>query len=178
MKQKRNLWPLGIILAFALFIPATLALVVVACLNRNELVTQDYYEQEIRYQEHMERAGRARLLPASVVFDASRQSIQIALPSEHVQQGLTGSIQLYRPSNAALDRELPLAADARGGQIIDARSLHPGLWKIRVSWMANGQSYVIEQKMILGGASSVRNRSETRRIVRSLPWHEPFMLNV
>ena len=50
MATTRNLWPLGIILTLAAFITGTVGLVVMACSQRVDLVSPDYYERELKYQ--------------------------------------------------------------------------------------------------------------------------------
>ena len=43
MKNSRNLWPLGIIVTFSLFFAGTVSLVVMACSQKTDLVSADYY---------------------------------------------------------------------------------------------------------------------------------------
>lgn len=150
-KTSRNLWPLGIVAAFAVFIPATAGLIVLALLHKEELVRPDYYEQEIRYQGQMERLERARGLGgrASVVYDSARGQITIALPAEHALGKAQGRIHLYRPSAAGLDHQFELAPNASGVQTLEAKDLRPGLWKVRVSWSVAAQEYLIDEKIVV-----------------------------
>lgn len=150
-RSRRNLWPLGILLAFVLFVGGTVSLIVMASLHSEELVSADYYEQELRYQQQMERQDRAQALPdqARVAYDAPTQTITITLPLLQASQHPTGTIQLYRPSAAGQDRKLDLELDAAGRQILSARELSPGLWRVRVNWTCEGQDYAAEQKVVL-----------------------------
>jgi nitrogen fixation protein FixH len=152
MTSKRNLWPLGVILAFALFIPATAGLIVLACTHKEDLVNASYYEQEIKFQGQLDRLSRTRELGAqsSVTYDTGAKHIRISLPAEHARQHATGLIQLYRPSEAGLDRQLPLLLDATGSQLLAAAALRPGLWKVRVSWTAGGMEYALDEKVVIG----------------------------
>ncbi len=147
----RNLWPLGIIFAFVLFVGGTVGLIVMASLHSEELVSADYYAQELRYQQQMERQDRARALPepARIAYDAATQTITITLPPLQASQHPTGTIQLYRPSAAGQDRKLELKLDAAGRQILSVRELSPGLWRVRVNWTCEGQDYAAEQKVVL-----------------------------
>jgi nitrogen fixation protein FixH len=149
MKPTRNLWPLGIVLAFVIFISGTAGLIVLACAHRTDLVSADYYEQELRYQGQMDRLENAQRLnqPATVTYNAGRNQIIVSLPPEHARQTATGHIQLYRPSAAGLDRTLNLQLDANGVQTIDAAGLRAGLWKVKVLWNAGGREYFIDEKV-------------------------------
>jgi len=156
MKPARNLWPIGVITACALFVAGTAALIVVACCQRMDLVTPDYYEQELRFQGQIDRVERTRsaAAQASVAYDVAAQSITIFLPPDHARPPITGRIELYRPSAAGLDRAVKLEPDARGVQRLDAAGLAPGLWKVRVSWTAAEQDYYLEQKVVVGSKPS------------------------
>jgi nitrogen fixation protein FixH len=154
MKPKRNLWPFGIILTFVLFLSGTVGLVVMACSQRVDLVSSNYYEQELKFQTHIDRLNRTQLLtaPAAVTYDAATRRIAVSLPTGRTPRQVSGSIQLYRPSAAGLDRQFDLTLDAGGRQSLDAATMLPGLWKVRVSWSVNGQDYYMDQKIVIGPA--------------------------
>jgi nitrogen fixation protein FixH len=76
------------------------------------------------------------------------------LPPAQTASAITGTIELYRPSARALDRSFPLKVDANGLQSLDAASLVPGLWKVRVSWTADNQDYYLDQKVVVGAGTS------------------------
>jgi nitrogen fixation protein FixH len=152
MTPGRNYWPLGILLAFALFILGTAGLIVLAASQRSDLVSDNYYEQEIQYQARMDSLDRVRQLgtAASAAYDAKGGRILIALPAEHAGRPVTGQVQLYRPSAAGLDRQFKLEPDANGAQWLDATDLPRGLWKVRVAWRVEGQEYFLDQKIVIG----------------------------
>jgi hypothetical protein len=151
MKSKRNLWPYGILLTFVLFISGTITLIVIACTNNADLVSRDYYEEEMRFQTQIDRLDRAQQLDAQaeVAYSADRKQIVITLPPGHSHGGTLGRIQLYRPSAAGLDRSIELKTDASGVQLVDAAKLQPGLWKVKVLWTANGTDYQIDQRILV-----------------------------
>ncbi len=150
MTPTRNLWPAGIVLAFALFIAGTAGLIVLACTHKEDLVSADYYEKELQYQGHLEQLNRTRQLatPGSVSYEPTGKNIRVTLPQSHALLA-RGSIQLYRPSGAGMDRHLALDVDSSGAQSIDASALSPGLWKVRVSWTVEGLDYFIDQKVVV-----------------------------
>ena len=156
MATTRNLWPLGIIAAFVLFITGTVGLIVMACSQRVELVSPDYYERELKFQGQIDRAARAQgaTSQASVAYDAARNCITVSLPADQARREVTGSIELYRPSATGMDRAVKLEPDANGTQRLDASGLAPGLWRVRVSWTAEKQNYYLEQKVVVGSKPS------------------------
>ena len=147
MNERKNLWPLGIVFTFILFVCATVGLVVLACSHKTDLVSTDYYEQEIRFQEHLDRLARAKELGTQVSYEPTTRKIRICLPNEQAGKGVSGSIQLYRPSATGLDRKINFEPDTRGTQFVDAGGLQPGLWKVRVAWSAAKQDYFVEENI-------------------------------
>lgn len=164
MKPSRNLWPVGIILTFVIFISGTVCLVVMACHQNVDLVNANYYEQEIKYQSRIDDASRAEQLhgSASITYDSVVKRILLTLPAEHARGGVSGQIDLYRPSTAGLDRQVALDMKDTNVQAIDASDLQPGLWKIRATWKANNQEFFLEQKLIIGELAKAVNQSALR----------------
>jgi hypothetical protein len=156
MKPPRNLWPPAIITTFALFFAGTVGLVVMACSQKVDLVSSDYYEQELKFQGRIDRVERTRqaAAQAAVAYDAARRCITVSLPADQARHQVTGLIELYRPSAAGLDRTVELAPDARGVQRLDAAGLAPGLWKVRVSWTVDHQDYFLDQKVVVAAKPS------------------------
>ena len=155
MKSNRNLWPLAIVVTFVLFISGTVSLVVMACSHKVELVSANYYEQELQFQGQLDRMKRTSQLaaPARVIYDPTRKLIAISLPAEHQGLKVTGGIDLYRPSAAGQDRHLKLQIDERGMQNLDAAHLGAGLWKLRLSWQIDGREYFHEQQVVIRSES-------------------------
>jgi hypothetical protein len=58
-------------------------------------------------------------------------------------------VQFYRPSAAELDHALRLAPAADGRQVVNTAALASGPWLVRVTWVVAGDSYFLEQKIIL-----------------------------
>jgi nitrogen fixation protein FixH len=149
-KSPRNPWPIAITTFFALAITAIISFIVWAVQQREDLVSADYYEREVRYQTQLDSMNRSQALAQQTVvtFEPLAQNIVITLPT-HQTTGATGTVQLYRPSDARMDRQVPLALDGNGVQRLDSRPLAGGLWKVRVKWSVAGQEYYIDQSVIV-----------------------------
>lgn len=151
MKAPRNLWPLGIIITFGFFISGTVGLIVMACSQNVDLVSADYYEKELKFQGQIDRVERTRRMTSqtSVAYDVAGNCITVSLPPNQAGREAIGRIELYRPSAAGLDRAVKFEPDAHGIQRLDAASLAPGLWKVRVSWTVGDQDYFLDQKVVV-----------------------------
>src|ERR1044071_4189553 len=147
MKTEKNYWPLGIILGSFLFVGIFAAFVVIACMHKSELVSENYYDQEIKFQKRIDSTSRAlQLTPIFAVYNLGTKILTITLPHEHAGQKITGEIVLYRPSAAGQDRRVALAPDASGNQIVNVADAAHGLWRIRVQWNVAGLDYYFDQK--------------------------------
>ncbi len=149
--RRFNPWPYAIVGVFVVFTLGTVGLVVMASSNRMELVSSDYYEQELRYQRQMETVSRTQALgnKASIVLDASRKNLVIAVPAEHVAQLTEGRIQLYRPSAAGLDRRISLELTPEGRQLVDVSTMPLGLWKVRAQWKVGADEFYLDESIKL-----------------------------
>jgi hypothetical protein len=154
-KVSRNLWPTAIIAWFVIFAAALAAWITVAVRQKMDLVRPDYYEEEVGFQRQLDRVNRTVAVRGEVDihYDAAKRHITLLLPAAHLAARPTGRIHLYRPSDAALDMEIPLAVEATGLQRIGAGELRGGLWRVRVQWNAAQHDYFFEQVIVVDEAS-------------------------
>jgi hypothetical protein len=151
MKPNRSFWPLGIVIFFILFASAMAVVVAIAAAHRDSLVSENYYEQELHYQNRIDSAVRTKNSGATVVLDAAGTSLLVSIPPAMAVQKISGGIELYRPSAPELDRQFPLQPQTDGVQKVDVSQLASGLWVARVKWNAGGQEYFLEQKITVAG---------------------------
>jgi nitrogen fixation protein FixH len=147
----RSLWPISIIVFFGVAIVGIVLFVAFCNLHSEELVSADYYEQEVRFQGQMERVQRTQALGAKpgVRFDAAARVIRLEFPAGVLESSTTGHVMLYRPSARQQDREIQFDPALGGSQTIDASQLSPGLWRVRTSWTTAGREYFAEEKLVI-----------------------------
>jgi nitrogen fixation protein FixH len=150
-QRQRSFWPWAIGGYFAIAILGIVSFVGWTMSHKMELVRADYYEHEILFQRQIDAKNRTAALGSQVAitFDHAGRSLKLRLPATHVRAGLEGTAQLYRPSDSRLDQKIRLDPDGTGKQTISA-NLAPGLWRIRMEWMANSNLYFHEQTIIAG----------------------------
>lgn len=147
---KRTLWPYAIIVVFLLFAGYIGYMVQQAMRTTVDLVSPDYYKQELVYQQRLESVARTAALPAPVELrhevDAHRLTLQ--LPEALAAQSAQGELHFFRPSNQQLDFTLPMQLVAGQQQLSTAR-MQPGYWRIRLDFTAGGQAYFLEKTLVL-----------------------------
>jgi len=151
MNSTFNPWPYGIILFFVLLICALAGVVAIAATHRESMVSENYYEQELKFQSQIDSAARAQKCGAKLQLGtgAGANQVVVRLPAEQVARHCAGVIEFYRPSSPALDCAFPLAPGADGSQAVDVSKLAAGLWVVRAKWTAGGEGYFLEQKLTL-----------------------------
>jgi len=145
-------WPIALAIFFAGFIACIASFITFAVRQRMDLVRPDYYEDEIRYQVQMNRVDRTRALgsEAALSLDAARQNLKVRIPGSHAAALESGSIQLYRPSDARADRVWTLKPGTAGTQEVGLSDLGRGRWRARVRWKTGGLEYHLEEALVLG----------------------------
>jgi hypothetical protein len=151
-----NPWPVSIIVFFTIAILGCGSFVVFCSRHPADLISPNYYEDEVRYQAQIDRMKltQQQAPQAFVSFEAATKHITLSLGPARSGARIAGRILLYRPSALKQDRQLDLNVNSQGEQIVDGAELEPGLWRVRVSWTVDDQQYFMEQPMIVPGAWS------------------------
>jgi hypothetical protein len=137
-------WGTAIASVYTVFAVSTLGFVTFAMARPVDLVATDYYAQALRQDERMlaERNAQA-LRPAPAVRQVDGRTVLLSLPASHAESA-SGTVTLYRASDARADRSLPLAIGQAGLQRIALDGLAPGQWLVKVQWQAGGLGYYVE----------------------------------
>lgn len=144
-------WGWKIVVVYSLFVIMTLTMVIYFARQKVDLVADDYYKQEIEYQDQIDKITNTRSLNEPIDFQFSAESRQIKLDfsESHAAKGIKGSVFLYRPSNSDEDRKYDIKPDINGEQTIAIGSLNKGLWRVKISWISAGKAYYDEKIITL-----------------------------
>ncbi|WP_276495920.1 FixH family protein [Pontibacter litorisediminis] len=141
-----TLWPYMIVAAMVCFMGYIAMFVYRAMQQDVGLVSKDYYEQEIQYQDQIERVKRTQALgDVMLQYRAEDKTVLLQLPATYQGKSLNGTITLFRPSNDKLDKQIPLQLGRDQSQLLEVADLESGLWKVRVSFSADGEDYYSEK---------------------------------
>ncbi|MBY5951024.1 MAG: FixH family protein [Cyclobacteriaceae bacterium] len=139
-------WGKGILLSIIAFVGIIMTMVVISVrMDGIELVRDNYYEAEIKYQEQIDRESSTLLLDRDVLaFDSQSKAVILDLP-----KGAKGNLNLYRPSDVKLDQSVPVEIIESGKKQISIASLKPGYWRVQLTWTENGTEFYQEKKITL-----------------------------
>ena len=137
-------WGTGIVLAFAAFIAFILYFVVLSTrdpASNHDLVTEDYYRKELKYQEDLDASQNLKEIDGEVNASITDQGLLIEFPGSMDPKKIRGTVSLYRPSNKQLDFETPIQLLIPKSRLLDGR------WDIRVYWTYEGKPYLYRSRM-------------------------------
>ncbi|PTM10025.1 MAG: cytochrome C oxidase Cbb3 [Bacteroidetes bacterium] len=143
-------WGTGIVIAFIAFISFILYFVINMNINtkyNHDLVTEDYYKQELEFQQDIDKETNAKHLVQNIEWKKINEGITLTFPENIKPESITGKVFLYRPSNKQLDFETTISLSNHNLLIPDKRLLD-GRWNIKVDWQYNGKSYLYKKEII------------------------------
>ncbi|MEJ2004395.1 MAG: FixH family protein [Cyclobacteriaceae bacterium] len=137
-------WGYRIVFSFVLFIGLIITLVVISMNQDVNLVAEDYYNQEIAYQDQIERIKRTSELDRqpSGTYDNNLGQITIDVFSDAVD---SGSIHFFRPSDANQDKQVAFPESGTGKVVVPVKGWLNGLWKVKVQWSVSGEEFYAEK---------------------------------
>ena len=143
-------WGTGIVIAFICFIAFILYFVIAMNTNKkydHDLVTEDYYKEELEYQKDIDKLNNAKTLSENISYNKTAEGLLIEFPKELEINKITGKVFLYRPSNKQLDFEIPISL-SNTYLLIPDKSLVDGRWNISIDWQYNGKSYLFKETLV------------------------------
>jgi len=143
-------WGTGIIIAFIGFIAFIMYFVISMNVNdkfNHDLVTEEYYKEELAYQNDIDKLNTAKSLETNITYHRSEEGLRIEFPEGFDAEKITGKMFLYRPSNKHLDFETSISLSKLHLLIPDKR-LVDGRWNIKIDWQYNGKSYLYKASIV------------------------------
>lgn len=137
-------WGTGIFIFYGLFVLGILSAVSFYMRQDVDLVSNEYYKDEIKYQDKIEKLKRTYALKDDVKFIQADENLTISFPKT-IKENITGEILFIRPSGRKYDFRLPLQTDQNLMQMVNFSRRRKGLWKIEMNWKAGNAEYMNEE---------------------------------
>lgn len=136
-------WGTGIVIAMALFISFILYFVLQMTLSSDyddEMVEENYYQQEYVYQQEIDGRQNASALKQDIIVNKKQGAFHIDFPQEFDYNAITGTIYMYRPADKTLDFKIPIKLES-SNYTIPLEMLTKGKWEIKISWEYEDMDY-------------------------------------
>ena len=139
-------WGYKITFVYLAFVAGIVFLVFKASNEKFDLVTKDYYEEELKYQQVIDQAANAAKLSAPVKVEKTDGSLMIIFPEEMKNKMKTIDFYLYYPADAKRDfRKTMEVTDLSFSQALPESI--SGMYELKLSWSAENVKYYHEQKI-------------------------------
>lgn len=146
MKIKIN-WGTAMVIAMVLFMVFILQFVYRSiALDKYEhhLVSEDYYKDELYYQQEIDKMNNASKLTQNVKIDRIGEGMLVSFPGEMTFTKITGIVYFQRPSDERLDFQNEILLSDHNMLITDDKLIN-GKWKVKIDWKYGDDEYLFKE---------------------------------
>ncbi len=137
-----------IIILYVSFVALILTLVFMSYGQDIDLVSKDYYAQEINFQNKINATNNEKQLEKSITHDVNKESIILSIDSTLLTNDFKGTITFFRPSDAKKDVQLKMNF-VGCKQVINLKQFIHGAYRLQLSWLSNNKSYFKEDVIFI-----------------------------
>lgn len=148
--MKKFTWGHGIALALACFIGFILYLIFIFPIGKqnSDLVTENYYEDELEYQKVIDAKNNADALVQKPYFAQLPYGIRIAFPKEAIDAAQQVHFELYSTNDKYKDKKQTVTLDSNNSILITKELLSPGSYTLKVRWKKSDKDYQVDYDII------------------------------
>ncbi|MBK9512163.1 MAG: FixH family protein [Flavobacteriales bacterium] len=143
----RFTWGNAIFLVMTAFILLMTSFMIRAASNQEELVAENYYEQEIEYQGQIDKLNMTRTLSEAVRMTVVGSELVIEMPMDVRDKTITGELYLQRPSDSRADERMPITLDANRMMRVALGERLKGAYNVQLDWSADGTAYLSKDRI-------------------------------
>ncbi|MFA6455849.1 MAG: FixH family protein [Bacteroidota bacterium] len=147
--MKKMNWGSWIVVSFVLFAVGTFVMVYISMSENVDLVTDDYYEKELKYQDQIEVLKSTDALEQKVNITLADSFLVLHYPVVGSHDNYSGTINFFRPSDKRGDFSRPVQNDTTHTQSFPINIFAQGLWRVKISWNVGTQQYYSELPIII-----------------------------
>ena len=137
------MWRIAVV--FVLFLSFIISMVSYTAFLDTDLVAEDYYQQEVDYQDIIDAKKNGADLKNKIIFQQDDNLLSIHFPENLDVKGIEGTVHFYHPKNVKYDVEKQLDLSANNSQTFKKEGLQKGNYTIKMKWEDNGKTYYIEK---------------------------------
>ena len=141
-------WGYKILTVYIIFVAGIIFLVFKSSSQNQDLVTPDYYEQELKFQGRIDEIERANALSTPVTYNLQGHELNLFFPQEMKGKNINASLLLYCTTDKSKDIEKKLTVE-NGKATFTIPPANKGSHELKLSWSVNGNSYYYQHKLIL-----------------------------
>lgn len=142
-------WGKGITLVIILFIITMLGMVFYASKQTNEMVENNYYDKELKYQSLIDASKNLNVISTDSLIVQEENQLKVVIPNALVNGFKDGNIEFLSNDAEKKDTNIAFSPDSSGNYIIPRNDIKSGYYNARIKWVSNEKNYYREQKVII-----------------------------
>lgn len=139
-------WGWKLAVGSAMFMALIIYFVIQSFNNKTQLVSENYYEEELQFQKQIDARKNATGLDDTLFVTQKGSDIVIEYPEWFVQNDCKGTVHFYKPSNENHDKVFKFSQQ-EAKQIIPRSQLAPGRFQVKFNLTSSGKDYYYEKSL-------------------------------
>jgi hypothetical protein len=141
-------WGYKIIIVYAVFVAGIMFMVFKSTSQKLDLVTDDYYGKELKFQQQIDQTGRAAALSENIKTEMKDGQLSVHFPKEFDGKTISGQLQLYFAADK--DRDVTESFSVTTSTAVMAiPAKNKGPHELQVNCSVDGVTYYFTQKIVL-----------------------------
>jgi hypothetical protein len=137
-----------IAIVYSIFAIGMVSMLVMSMQFDHELVTEDYYENELNYQGRIDAFHNMETAPFKVSITQNAGSIYVAFDGLSANQQAVGSLSLYKPDRSDQDEEYVLLLDENKKMEIFPKATR-GRIKVQLRFKVDNKDYFVQRDLLI-----------------------------
>ena len=142
-------WGWKLAIGSALFMAMIIYFVVQSFNNKTHLVSENYYEEELKFQNQIDAKQNAEDLRQDIIVTQENGQIMISYPEEfELGNPAKGELHFYHVANSEHDKVLPCDFSLHH-QTTSESNFAKGRYKVKANISSNGKEYYFEKNLTI-----------------------------
>lgn len=142
-------WGTGIAITLILFVGLMGTMVYLATQQKFDLVSENYYEEELNYQDIIDQKSNALRLTDKARITRENDKFILELPKDFSGKNKTFTALMYCEKDASMDFKWEEKNLKDNNSIIPFTRFHEGRWIAKVKLQCEGIGYYFEPEIFL-----------------------------
>lgn len=116
--------------------------------TKYELVSKDYYKDELKYQDRIDAKYAASRI-SDVSINIGKDSLTINFPKELATSKLAGDLWFYCKTDETKDRHINFSSNSLNTYSLPNSAVKKGLYQVKINYKANNIQYFSEKEIAI-----------------------------
>lgn len=140
-------WGNRILLTLIVFVSLMGTLAYKAIHTTYELVSPEYYKDELAYQKTIDANNNSNQLSEKLQFQLSKEALQLVVPTEQKEKAFTATAYFYCADHTAFDKTFTVNYQPGQPFSIPTSELKGSAYTVKLNWTVNNTAFYNEQQI-------------------------------